>query len=187
MLPISAVKPKPDIVAKMHLPNLSLLAIFSVSALAALNKTGSTCTVTPLDTGKDDTPQILDAFKQCGTDGKVVLTEGLFNIGQVMRTTDLNNCDIEIHGTLKWSSDIQYWLRNSISVTYAGRSTAWQLGGVNISLRGFGKALFDGNGQLWYDQNRNQGNQNGRPISLTLWHAKNVLVDGITWRQSQFW
>lgn len=89
----------------MHLPNLSLLAIFSASALAALNKTGSTCTVTPLATGKDDTPQILDAFKQCGQNGKVVLTEGLFNIGQVMRTTDLNNCDIEIHGTLKWSSD----------------------------------------------------------------------------------
>ncbi|KAK2605417.1 hypothetical protein N8I77_008254 [Diaporthe amygdali] len=171
----------------MHPPSLSLLAILSTSALAALNKTGSTCTVTPLTTGADDTPQILDAFKQCGRDGTVVLTEGLFNIGQVMRTTDLNNCDIEIHGTLKWSSDIQYWLRNSISVTYAGRSTAWQLGGTNISLRGFGKALFDGNGQLWYDQNRNQGNQNGRPISLTLWHAKNVLVDGITWRQSQFW
>ena len=42
-------------------------------------------------------------------------------------------------------------------------------------------------GQLWYDQNRGQSNQNGRPISLTLWNARNVLIDGITWRQSQFW
>ncbi|KAI1079365.1 glycoside hydrolase family 28 protein [Whalleya microplaca] len=171
---------------------LPLLAALAGTASAALNVTGSTCTVTPLETGTngqdpDDTPQILDAFKQCGTDGTIILTEGLFHIGQVMDTTTLSNVDIEIHGTLQWSSDIQYWLRSSLSVTYAGRSTAWRLGGTDIRLRGFGKALFDGQGQLWYDQNRNQGNQNGRPISLTLWHAKNVLVDGITWRQSQFW
>lgn len=82
---------------------------------------------------------------------------------------------------------MQYWLSHSISVVYAGRSTAWRVGGTNISMRGYGKALFDGNGQTWYDENKNAGNQNGRPISLTLWNAKNVLVDGITWRQSQFW
>ncbi|KAI0011167.1 glycoside hydrolase family 28 protein [Xylariaceae sp. FL0662B] len=172
--------------------SLLLLAALASTALAALNVTGSTCTATPLETGAngqdpDDTPQILEAFEQCGTDGKIVLTEGLFHIGQVMETTDLSNVDIEIHGTLQWSSDIQYWLRSSLSVTYAGRSTAWKLGGTDIRMRGFGKALFDGQGQLWYDQNRNQGNQNGRPISLTLWYAKNVLIDGITWRQSQFW
>jgi hypothetical protein len=160
-------------------------------ALAGLNVTGSTCTVTPLPvtggTEPDDTPQILQAFKQCGTNGKIVLTEGLFHIGKVMDTLSFNNVDIEIHGTLRWSSDIQYWLRNSLPVTYAGRSAAWRVGGTDIRMRGFGKALFDGQGQLWYDQNRGNSNQNGRPISLTLWHAKNVLVDGITWRQSQFW
>jgi galacturan 1,4-alpha-galacturonidase len=88
---------------------------------------------------------------------------------------------------LIWSTDIQYWLRNSISVVYAGRSTAWRVGGVNITMKGYGKALFNGNGQLWIDQNKNAGNQDGRPISLTLWKAKNILVDGITWRQPQFW
>jgi galacturan 1,4-alpha-galacturonidase len=160
-------------------------------AHAALNVTGSTCTVTPLAStgGKepDDVPQILQAFKQCGTNGKIVLTEGLFHMGTIMDTLSFNNVDIEIHGTLRWSSDIQYWLRNSLPVTYSARSTAWRLGGTDIRLRGFGKALFDGQGQLWYDENKGQSNQNGRPISLTLWHAKNVLVDGITWRQSQFW
>ncbi|ORY71248.1 glycoside hydrolase family 28 protein [Pseudomassariella vexata] len=174
------------------LASLLIPLLFSApAAYAALNVTGSTCTVTPLPstgtTDPDDTPQILQAFTQCGKNGKIILAEGLFHIGQIMRTTEFSNVDIEIHGTLKWSSDIQYWLRSSISVTYAGRSTAWLLGGTDIRLRGFGKALFDGNGQLWYDQNRNQGNQNGRPISLTLWNARNVLVDGITWRQSQFW
>lgn len=171
---------------------LPLLLLVSDNVRAAMVKTGSACVVTPLSTsgngaGIDDTPQILDAFKQCGKDGSVELSEGTFYIGQVMDTLNFQNCDISIYGKLIWSTDIQYWLSHSLSVTYAGRSAAWRLGGTNITLRGYGKALFDGNGQKWYDQNRNQGNQNGRPISLTLWHATNVLVDGITWRQPQFW
>jgi len=169
------------------------LWLLSGPALAALNKTGSLCTVTPLSSlggassTTDDTPQILDAFKQCGKDGSIVLTEGTFNIGQVMDKLDFSNCDISIYGKLVWSTDIQYWLSHSISVVYAGRSTAWRIGGTNITMRGYGKALFDGNGQKWYDQNKNAGNQNGRPISLTIWKATNFLIDGITWKQTQFW
>ncbi|KAI6086946.1 glycoside hydrolase family 28 protein [Hypoxylon rubiginosum] len=171
---------------------LAPLLALATGAFAALNVTGSTCTVTPLETGSngkepDDTPQILQAFKQCGQNGKVILTGGLFHIGQVMDLQNLNKVDVEIHGTLRWSADIQYWLRSSIGVEYAQRSTAWRVGGQDISFRGFGKALFDGQGQLWYDENRSGSNQAGRPISFTLWHAKNVLIDGITWRQSQFW
>ncbi|OTB19010.1 glycoside hydrolase family 28 protein [Daldinia sp. EC12] len=170
---------------------ITALLALAGGASAALNVTGSTCTVTPLPASggrePDDSQQILDAFKQCGKNGKVILEEGLFHIGKVMDLKDLSNVDVEIHGTLRWSSDIQYWLRNSIGVEYAQRSTAWRIGGQDISIRGFGKALFDGQGQLWYDQNRGGSNQAGRPISLTLWHAKNVFIDGITWRQSQFW
>jgi len=136
----------------------------------------------------DDTPVFMDAFKRCGQDGSIVFTEGTFNIRQVMNTTNLRNCDISIYGKFVWSADnIAYWLRNSYSVTYAGRSTAWLFGGVNVSMRGYGKALFDGNGQIWIDQNHSQGNQNGRPISLTIWHGTNIYIDGITWRMAQFW
>ena len=136
----------------------------------------------------DDTPQILDAFQQCGQDGTFIFKEGTYNIRQVMNTTDLRNCSIEMHGTFVWSVDnIQYWLWHGYSVTYAGRSTAWLLGGRDISMRGFGRALFNGNGQVWIDQNQNHENQDGRPIALTIWRAANVLLDGITWRQSQFW
>ncbi|KAI0019637.1 glycoside hydrolase family 28 protein [Xylariomycetidae sp. FL0641] len=171
---------------------LLLLGGAATGARAALNVTGTTCTVTPLASGgggrdPDDTPQILEAFDKCGQDGTVILTEGTFHIGQVMETPDLRNVDIEIHGTLIWSGDLDYWIRASLPVTYAGRSTAWRMGGDGIRMRGFGKALFDGNGQLWIDRNRNGSNMNGRPINLTLWHAKNVLIDGITWRQSSFW
>lgn len=156
---------------------LAPLLALATGAFAALNVTGSTCTVTPLETGSngkepDDTPQILQAFKQCGQNGKVILTGGLFHIGQVMDLQNLNKVDVEIHGTLRWSADIQYWLRSSIGVEYAQRSTAWRVGGQDISFRGFGKALFDGQGQLWYDENRSGSNQAGRPISFTLVRMK---------------
>lgn len=171
---------------------LTVLLSLTLQVCADMVKVGTLCTVTPLSatstsTTLDDTPNILAAFKSCGTNGQIVLTEGIFHIGKVMDTLSLSNCDISIHGTLIWSTNIQYWLSNSISVTYSKTSTAWRLGGTNISLRGYGQAIFDGNGQLWYDQNKNNGNQPGRPISLTIWHATNVLIDGITWRQSQFW
>lgn len=171
--------------------NLHRLLLLCGLASADLKKDGSTCTVTPIGgTGNtvDDTPQMLDAFKQCGKEGSIVFTEGTYNIRQVMNTTDLRNCDISLMGTFIWSGDnIQYWLSRSFPVTYAGRSTAWLLGGTNITMRGHGKTLFNGNGQIWIDQNRSGSNQNGRPISLTVWHGTNVFIDGITWRQAQFW
>lgn len=136
----------------------------------------------------DDTPQILEAFRQCGKEGSIVFEEGTYNIRQVMNTTDLRNCEIDIYGTFVWSADnLDYWIRRTFPVTYAGRSTAWLLGGTNVTMRGHGRALFNGNGQVWIDRNRSGSNMNGRPISLTVWRGTNVAIDGITWRQSQFW
>jgi len=162
------------------------LWLLLVPALAGMTKTGTLCTVTPSGT-KDDSPSIMDAFKQCGQNGQIEITTGDYTIAKVMDVLDLKNCDISIRGKLTWSDDIQYWVRNSVSVTYSQRSTAFRLGGENFTLQGHGEALFFGNGQKWYDVNRDGSNMAGRPISLTLWHAKNVWIDGITWRQSQFW
>ncbi|KAK3906561.1 putative galacturan 1,4-alpha-galacturonidase A [Staphylotrichum tortipilum] len=136
----------------------------------------------------DDTPQILSAFSQCGKNGVIILREGTYYIRQVMDTTSLSNVSIEIYGTLVWSADnLSYWRQKSFSVTYAGRQTAWRIGGRDIAMRGFGKAVFDGNGQAWIDLARGQGNLDGRPISLTVWQGTNVFIDGITWRMAQFW
>lgn len=162
------------------------LWLLAVPVYTAMVKTGTLCTVTPSGS-KDDSPSIMDAFKQCGQNGQIEITSGDYIIAKVMDVLNLKNCDISIRGKLTWNDDIQYWLRNSVGVTYAQRSTAFRLGGENFTMLGHGEALFFGNGQKWYDQNRDQSNQNGRPISLTLWQAKNVWIDGITWRQPQFW
>src|SRR5689334_3413387 len=94
-----------------------LLLLFAVPALAGMNKTGSLCTVTPSG-GKDDSTFIMDAFKQCGQNGQIEIVEGDYTIAKVMDYLNLKNCDISIRGKLTWNDDIQYWLRNSISVTY---------------------------------------------------------------------
>lgn len=181
---------------------LLVLSTIVLPASAAMVKEGSKCTVTPLtettaleerDVGTaelvearqsriDDTPQILEAFSQCGQDGTIVIEEGTYHIRQVMDTMDLRNVSIEIYGTLIWSADnLDYWRRASFDVTYAQRQTAWRIGGRDITMRGFGKALFDGNGQAWIDLANGASNLNGRPISLTVWYGTNVWIDGITW------
>jgi hypothetical protein len=190
----------------MH-PSRTLVLLFASYISAKVVKTGKTCTVTPLvSSGKravtshdeaaallerapvDDTPQILEAFDKCGKDGIIVFKEGTYNIRQVMKTTDLRNCDISIYGKFLWSGDnLDYWIANTIPVDYDHMHTAWLLGGTNIALRGHNKGILDGNGQVWIDENKSGSNRPGRPISLTIWKSKGVLVDGLSWRQSQFW
>ncbi|KAK4127556.1 glycoside hydrolase family 28 protein [Parathielavia appendiculata] len=194
--------------------SLLVLSTIILPASTAVVKEGSTCIVTPISATPaaialrsidavppvgpeklsprqdrpDDTSQILSAFSQCGRDGTIIFREGTYHIRQVMDTADLRNVSIEIYGTFLWSADnLSYWRQRSFSVTYAGRQTAWRIGGRDITMKGFGKALFDGNGQAWIDLARGQGNLNGRPINLTIWRGTNVLIDGIRWRMAQFW
>lgn len=69
---------------------LTGLLLIPAQIHAELNVTGSTCTVNPLPTTgskePDDMPQILGAFMQCDTNGKIILTQVLFHIGKVMDT-----------------------------------------------------------------------------------------------------
>jgi galacturan 1,4-alpha-galacturonidase len=126
---------------------LLLLQLWLASAaFAGMTKAGTLCTVTPSGS-KDDSPSIMDAFKQCGQNGQIEITSGDYTIAKVMDVLNLENCDISIRGKLNWNDDIQYWLRNSIGVTYAQRSTAFRLGGENFTLLGHGEAFVSGNGQ----------------------------------------
>lgn len=48
----------------------------------------------------DDAPAIIDAFKTCGHDGRVVFSNTTYHVNSVMNTTGLKNCEIDLHGTL---------------------------------------------------------------------------------------
>ncbi|KAF2233654.1 glycoside hydrolase family 28 protein [Viridothelium virens] len=172
---------------------LWLLAAAVPSAVAYVVNNGTDCYVYPeslVNDGEptDDTPSVLQAFQLCGVNGSITMTEGNhFYIDQVMNTTNLENCNVNILGEMEWSTDVPYWLSHSLPVVYANLSTAWLFGGTNVTIRGYSKGLFNGNGQTWYDENMGQGNQPGRPIAITIYNSSNVLVDSMTWTQSQFW
>lgn len=167
--------------------------ILALAALAtgSVVHEGNTCTLYPESLENDgqavdDVPSIHKAFQQCGTNGKVIFANHTFNINSVLNTTNLANCDVSLRGELRFSDDIPYWLSHSYSVVFQNQSTAWLFGGENVTFRGEG-GWYNGNGQAWYTQNRNQSNQPGRPISITFFQSKNLLVDGLRVVQPQFW
>lgn len=139
----------------------------------------------------DDTAQVVDAFRRCGKDGTVIFAEGTYYFHRVMNTTGLRNCTVEIHGRFVWTGyNVDYWAEHGYEVSYEGGKTAWLLGGRDVRVQGYGHGMFDGNGQVWIDRNRNRHRpteNDGRPIALTIWEGTNIVVDGIKWQQAQGW
>lgn len=126
--------------------------------------TKRTCVVQPAPEGGDSAPAIIQAFADCGHNedgainssttnsgnrGKVVFTNETYTVRSVMNTTGLRDVDVELHGTLVWDTDIQYWLGHSLPVGYQNQSSAWLFGGEGLRLDGFGHGTLDGNGQVW--------------------------------------
>jgi galacturan 1,4-alpha-galacturonidase len=170
---------------------LVVLPLLSFSFASPNNKYGNgyrkTCVVSPSLNGTDDAPAILHAFKECGNNGHIILKNGTFNINSIMNTTNLRNCDIDIHGYMLWSTNVTYWLANSMLFGYQNQSSAWWLGGDNIHVRGFGYGTLDGNGQTWYDYARGVSNYPRRPQAITIWKTTNSVIEGLRLVQSQMW
>ena len=99
----------------------------------------------------DDAPAILKAFADCKEDGHIVFENTTYYVRTVMNTTGLKNVDVEVKGTLLWSADVDYWLGHSLPVGFQNQSSAWYLGGDGVHFYGHGYGTLDGNGQVWYD------------------------------------
>ena len=142
---------KSDKSPKMLMKDLFFFApVISLAAAYVVNN-GTSCylypeSLTHFGQPVDDTSSILRAFELCGTNGSVIFTNNTFRVDQVMNTTGLKNCDVELHGEMVWSDNIPYWLSHSFSVVYANLSTAWFFGGENVTFKGFGRGRFNGNG-----------------------------------------
>ncbi|KAJ5732337.1 exo-polygalacturonase [Penicillium malachiteum] len=169
-----------------------LLTIWVVSAASYVVNENTTCTLYPeslTHNGEpvDDSPSIHQAFDLCGTNGTVIFSQNTFHINSVLNTTNLLNCDVELRGELRFSTNIPYWRSHAYNVVLQNQSTAWLFWGTNVTLRGEDGGWYNGNGQAWYTQNRNGANEPGRPISITFYKSTNLLTDGLTIIQSQFW
>lgn len=173
---------------------LSILFFFSTfsSVCSYVVNNGTSCylypeSLTHFGQPVDDSPSILQAFELCGTNGSVIFTENHFHVNQIMNTSGLSNCDISLAGQLEFSTNVPYWLSHSMNVVLQNQSTAWLIGGENISFRGVGNGFINGNGQTWYTENKNHANQPRRPITMTFWNVQNLFVDNLNITQPQFW
>ncbi|KAF2112713.1 exo-polygalacturonase [Lophiotrema nucula] len=135
----------------------------------------------------DDTPAILSAFTDCKENGHIIFSNTTYHVGQVMNTTGLKDTDIELKGTMVWSTDIPYWLNHSLPIGFQNQSSAWHLGGENIHFFGHGYGTLDGQGDVWYVYNNGTSNLHGRPHAITIWGTTNSLISGIRFIKSQMW
>lgn len=156
-------------------------------------QSGITCTVTPAANGADSAAVIRKAFKSCGRAkagqrNRIVFENTTYTIASVLETTNLQNVDIELHGTLSWdNSNLDYWLNHSLVVGYQNQSTAWRLGGDSITFNGYGTGTFNGNGDAWYRFINGRSNYPGRPHQLTITDTTNSTFEGLNFLQSQMW
>ncbi|KAJ5610736.1 hypothetical protein N7510_007455 [Penicillium lagena] len=138
----------------------------------------------------DDAPAILEAFKKCGRKGRVIFEPTTYYVNSVMNISWLEDVEIDIHGTLLWSSDIFYWLNNSMEVGYQNQSTALIIGGNNVRINGHGNGTFNGNGDYWYQwisEQPNTSNYPGRPHAVTFDKLTNSVIRGLNFLRSQMW
>ncbi|KAI5296299.1 hypothetical protein KEM52_004377 [Ascosphaera acerosa] len=122
---------------------LSLHLLGALAAPRALGKRASTCT--PANGADDDTPAIESALKKCGDGGTIVLPQGkTYNIASALSLKSCQGCTIQLDGTLKVSTDLDYWAQQSAIISVKGVS------GMTFTSPAQ-TGIIDGNGQDAWD------------------------------------
>ncbi|KAK3937520.1 galacturan 1,4-alpha-galacturonidase B, partial [Diplogelasinospora grovesii] len=135
----------------------------------------------------DDAPAIRQAFAECGRGGDVMFEDSTYYINSVMNITGLKDCRVHLNGYLLWSTNITYWLNHSMPVGYQNQSTAFILGGDEVTIDGYGRGTLDGYGDVWYSYIHGQSNYPGRPHQITFKGLTNSVVRGVKFLRSQMW
>ncbi|KAL1633059.1 hypothetical protein SLS56_003130 [Neofusicoccum ribis] len=92
-------------------------AISNASSPAALDR--KECVVQPGGSNAtDDAVAIRQAFHECGHGGKVVFLNETYYVNSIMNTTGLEDCDIELHGTL-----LDIYVNNTSHTSSSARNT----------------------------------------------------------------
>jgi galacturan 1,4-alpha-galacturonidase len=85
-------------------PSIKVFLALSLSMLVIVSAHGpprlKTCVVEPACDGSDDAPSVIQAFQECGKNGKVIFKNETYRINSVINTTGLENCEIDLRGTL---------------------------------------------------------------------------------------
>ncbi|KAM3524853.1 hypothetical protein MY4038_007564 [Beauveria bassiana] len=146
------------------------------------------CYVPPNGNGGDDAHAIMRALNHdCRKNSIIVFSGPVYNIKSNMTTMNMKDVHIHHFGRFLWSTDIEYWRSLSMPVGFQNQSTVWYFGGDNVTLDGHGVGTLDGNGQVWYDWAKNQGNLPRRPMMINWRGLTNSKILGMRFVQSQMW
>lgn len=146
------------------------------------------CVVRPRADGGDDGPALVEALNhKCRNRSVVYLPGPVYHIRSAMTTLDLDQVRIVLLGRLLWSADVEYWRSVSMPVGFQNQSTVWYFGGNGVEWDGHGVGTLDGNGQVWYDWAKSQGNLPRRPMNINFRRLTNSAIRRMRFVQSQMW
>ncbi|KAF9243220.1 glycoside hydrolase family 28 protein [Melanogaster broomeanus] len=162
------------------MPRTGLLSIALLLGLARAETGATSCILTA--SGGDDGPIFVEAVQRCAV--VTVPPETTLSVASAMNMSGLNDMIIDLQGTVKFTDNMTYWINNGLPFAFQDQITFWVIGGENIELSGGG--TIDGSGQVWYDAFATNATLL-RPILLTLYQAKNVVIEDITMINGPEW
>ncbi|KAK4065073.1 CAZyme family GH28 [Trichoderma aggressivum f. europaeum] len=125
-----------------------------------------TCVIPASKDGRDDAPAIREAFSKCGNNGKVVFQKDTtYSIQTALQLHNLKNVQVDLFGTLEYSTDVRYWILHGSYYYFQNISIAMEFSGEYITIDGHGSGTIDGQGQVW---------------NFVMLESQNILVDNIT-------
>ncbi|KAJ5500353.1 Glycoside hydrolase family 28, partial [Penicillium expansum] len=144
------------------------------------------CTVKSNGNQRDDVPNILEAFHQCGNGGTIIFPEDqAYWIGTRLNPV-VKNVVIEWRGKWTFSDDLDYWRNNSYPVAFQNHAAGFIITGHNITIDGYGTGGIDGNGNVWYTAEKGD-TQPGRPMPFVFWNVSDVSVENFYIKDPQLW
>lgn len=156
--------------------NAAVLPI-AKAATPILEARAATCT--PAVSGSssaDDVPAIHEAIRVCSS-GTIVIPAGrTYNINSAVSFADCNGCTLQVEGTLKVSSDLDYW---------STQKAAFLMDGVRNAkvVSKTGSGLFDGNGQAAWDRFANDSSLR-RATLFYINNSHNVLIRNLRFKNA---
>ncbi|KAL6853240.1 glycoside hydrolase family 28 protein [Trichoderma novae-zelandiae] len=167
---------------------LWVLTTILVTDAHSLPSPEHTCVIPASKDERDDSPAIREAFDKCGKNGKVVFQKDTtYSIQSVLQLHNLNNVQVDMFGTLEYSTDVRYWILHGSYYYFQNISIAMEFSGENIVIDGHGSGTINGQGQVWYDLAQGVGGLYGRPIPFCLRNVKNAIAKNFRILQSGKW
>ncbi|KAH7928674.1 pectin lyase-like protein [Leucogyrophana mollusca] len=161
---------------------LALAPLLSLASSAGLVERADDASCILTASGGDDGPIFVDAVQRCET--VVIPAETTLSIATGMNMTGLNDRNIDLRGTVKFTDNMTYWINNGFYFEFQDQIAFWMLGGNNLRL--FGGGAIDGSGQVWYDAFATNDTLL-RPILFTVYQASNVVIEDIKMLNGPEW